>query len=352
MKKILLKKFKREKEQLPNRITNETVAEHREKILAGGRKFKYPIQYAKHKLVFNAILITLGAIILFAAVVWWQLYLVQSSNSFMYRVTRVLPLPVASVNGEPTLYKDYLVQYRSSEFYLNKYGEIKLSSANGKRQLDYIKRQALDMAEQVAYARQQARALGVSVANKDVVDFIDQERNTANGRVSQETYDSSIKMLYDQSADDYRLTVENGILRNRVAFAVDTNAKKQVEAAAPLVTSTKGDFAAVAKQLAKLPGAKISVGQTGLINNTTKFGGLRASEVADLSVGKVSKALRSTTDDGYYFVKVIDKTDTQVNFAYLHVPLTKFMNDFTQLKSEKKINEYITVADNLSQQTN
>jgi hypothetical protein len=31
------------------RITNETVAEHREKVLAGGRKFKYPVGTFVHK---------------------------------------------------------------------------------------------------------------------------------------------------------------------------------------------------------------------------------------------------------------------------------------------------------------
>lgn len=57
MKKLLKRITKRSNpEPLPNRITTETVAQHREQILAGGRRFKYPIQYARHKLVINAIL--------------------------------------------------------------------------------------------------------------------------------------------------------------------------------------------------------------------------------------------------------------------------------------------------------
>ena len=54
--KKLTAKLRRQKpeEEKPSRITNETVAEHREQILAGGRKFKYPVQYAKHKLVLNS----------------------------------------------------------------------------------------------------------------------------------------------------------------------------------------------------------------------------------------------------------------------------------------------------------
>ena len=67
-------------------------------------------------------------------------------------------------------------------------------------------------------------------------------------------------------------------------------------------------------------------------------------KAAKLEKGATSGALKSTTDDGYYFVTVIDKSDTQVNFAFLHIPLTKFNSDFAKLKSAGKINEYISVV--------
>ena len=146
----------------------------------------------------------------------------------MYRFTRIIPVPVATVNGEQVPYRDYLVQYRGSEYYLAKYGEVKLDTKDGKTQLNYVKRQSLDKAEQVAYARQLAKKLNVGVSSKDVDGFIDQERNTANGRVSQETYDASIQMLYDESVSDYRLSVANGILKNKVAFAIDEEATAMV----------------------------------------------------------------------------------------------------------------------------
>ena len=45
MKKILLKLTRKdEKDKKSDRITNQTVAEHREQIIAKARKFKYPIQ--------------------------------------------------------------------------------------------------------------------------------------------------------------------------------------------------------------------------------------------------------------------------------------------------------------------
>lgn len=330
--------------ETPSRITNETVAEHREQILAGGRKFKYPVQYVRHKLVINAVLITLGALILLGVVGWWQLYPMQNTSAFMYRVTRAVPVPVGMVNGEPVLYSDYLVQYRLSEYYLSKYGEVKLDSQDGKRQLDYFKRQSMDKAIAVAYARQVARTHNVSVKDADVDAFITKERNTASGVVSQETYDASIQMLYNQSPSDYRLTIANGILKNRVAFVVDDNAAAQVKRALVLAQQNAGDFVKVAADLTTSVGGKVVAGQSGLVNNTSKFGGLRVSELSKLDVGVVSGVLKSETDDGYYIVKVVEKNDTQTNFAYLHVPLTQMSDDLARFKKAGKITEYIKLS--------
>src|SRR5687768_6365916 len=93
MKKFQLRKRKNNEQPAPSRITNETVAEHRERILAGGRRFKYPIQYARHRLVFNAVIVIVVALLLIAGIGWWQMYLVQNNSTFFYRVSRVLPLP-------------------------------------------------------------------------------------------------------------------------------------------------------------------------------------------------------------------------------------------------------------------
>lgn len=345
--KKLIKRVQRKKEEAPapTRITNDTVAEHRERILAGGRRFKYPVQYARHRLVFNTIVVSIAFIILLIAVGWWQLYPMQNSSAFMYRLTRIIPVPVAIVNNEQVPYSDYLVQYRGSEYYLSRYGEIKLDTADGKRQLDYIKRQSLDKAEQTTYARQLAHKLNISVTNDDIDKFINEERNTANGRVSQETYDSSMQLYYGETPSDYRLRIANSMLEAKIAFAVDDNATAQVKQAQALVDSTKGDLAAVATQMAASKGGKVTAGQSGPVDMTSKFSGLRVSEVSKMAKGAVSGPLKSTTDDGYYFVKIADKTGTQVDFVYLHIPLTTFADDFAKLGSSHKIQEYIKVSD-------
>lgn len=348
MKKLLnkVKQIRRKKDEpASSRITNDTVAEHRERILAGGRRFKYPIQYARHRLVFTTVIVSVIFVALLALIGWWQLYPMQNTSAFMYRLTRIIPVPVATVNGEKVAYSDYLVEYRASEYYLDKYGDIKLSTDDGKRQLSYIKRQSLDKAEKIGYARQLASKHKVSVSNQEVDDFISAERDTINGRVSQETYDSSMQLYYGETSSDYRLRVKNSMLETKVAFVVDENASAQVSQAKALITTHSGDFAKVLAAMESSKGGKITVGQSGLVDSTSKFSGLRVSEVSKLSKNALSGVLKSTTDNGYYFVKVVDKSGTKVDFMYLHIPLTQFSNDFSKLNSAKKIHEYIKVSD-------
>ncbi len=348
MKKLLPKRLGKKDavaDSALGRITNETVAEHRERILAGGRKFKYPIQYAKHKLVINTLIVSLVSIILLAGLGWWQLYVVQNSTTFMYRITKVLPLPVAMIDGQPVPFDDYLSRYRFNEFWLNKYGEVKLNTKDGKNQLEYIKRHVLDTALEDAYAQKLAPQYSVSVTDAEVTAMIDSQRNTSNGVISEDTYYSALNMTNGWSPDDLKTSLRRTILRNKVAFSYDTLASEQVRLAEPLVKSANGDFLKVSEQLASTKGGKVTAGQTGFVSNTSTMSGLQVSDVAKVEKDTVAGPIKATTDDGYYFVKVIDKTDTQVNFTYLRIPLTMFASKVDELKKAGKVSEYIRVPE-------
>ncbi len=345
MKKLQISKLRRKKiDTAPARITNETVAEHREKILAGGRKFKYPIQYARHKLVINALLVTFVSFAILAAIGWQQLYLAQNSSTIMYRVTRLVPLPVATVDGEMVPYDDYMSRLRFNEFWLRKYGDVKIDSKDGQTQLSYIKRQVLNTAIEDAYAHKLAVKYNVTVSGDEINNTILRQRHTASGQISEETYYSALQMTNGWSKDDLTSSLRRTILRNKVAFAVDDKAAKQAEEAAKLVSSTGGDFPKIVDQLASLSGAKMVAKDSDLLSNVSTLGGLQISEVAKLEKGRVSGVIKSSTDDGYYFVKVTNKTDTHVSFSYLHIPLTVFNEQLAQLKKDGKVTEYIKVA--------
>lgn len=350
MKKRLFRKKNQDPKTVPQRITNETVAEHRERILAGGRRFKYPMQYARHRLVFNTIIITVAALLLIVLTGWWQLYIVQNTSTFFYRVTRVLPLPVASVEGSQVRYGDYLMYYNSSAHYLQRSEQLNLQTEDGKRQLDFIKRRSMDNVVADAYAAKFARDLNVEVTLAEVDRVVDEDRNTVNGRISQETYDASALNVLGWSPEEYRQNIRSKLIRQKVAYAIDEAANQKQQQAVSLVAQPNADFDKIAAELGGDGNAKVQSGISGLVPHTNHDGGLSSAAVK-LEKGQVSSVIKTTTGDGYYFVKVLEKSDTQINYAFIKIPLTKFNEQLEAIKKNNQISEYIKVPTNESLQS-
>lgn len=341
MKKLFKKRKKDAK--IPSRITNETVAEHRERILAGGRRFKYPMQYARHRLVINTIIIAIVTILLLVLLIWQQLYMAQNTSSFFYRITRVIPVPVASVDGEWARYSDYLMQYNSTAHYLREKEQIDLGSQDGQRQLDYMKRRSMDNAVASAYARKLAREGNIIVSDEQIDDVIAQGRNTTNGEISQDVYNASIRDLFGWEPDESRASIRDNLVRQEVSYAIDDKARVLRDEAATLVNDEDDpDFDVIARKLEGEGSVQATAGASGLVPRTNRDGGL-SQAAAELEEGDVSSAIRTTTGDGYYFVKLIEKNDTQVSYSFLRIPLTVFNERLAALKENGGITEYIDV---------
>jgi hypothetical protein len=344
MKKLSLKK--RKQVEQPSRITNETVAEHREQILAGGRKFKYPRQYERHRLVFNVIIIILVTLVILAVVIWWQLYPVQNTSTFFYRVTRILPVPVASVDGSPVRYSDYLMSLSGSQHYLEQSERLNLNSDDGKRQIEFIKRQALDGAIADTYAAKIADQKGIKVTDKQVDAVIDASLNTVSGRISQDIYDDSTLSTLGYSADEYRQIIKRSLVRQEVTYSIDSKAEATKKAAEAMLKETPVPaFSDIAKRLQD-KGYSVQLGSTGLVPKSNHDGGV-TQEAAKLQKNQISSFFRSNDGNsernGYYIVQLIDVNDKQVNYNYLRIPLTEFDKQIKSLSVNKKIQEYISV---------
>lgn len=342
MKKLLKKRLPKKNETPSSRITNETVAEHRERILAGGRRFKYPMQYARHRLVAVTVSLTVGALILVGVFGWWQLYVAQSNNTILYRVTQVIPVPVASVDGQAVRYSDYLMYYKSSMHFLQRSEQLVLSSEDGRRQAAFQKRQNLDIAIRNAYAEKLADELGISV-EQDEIDRINSERLVmANGSISQDTYNASTMSLLGWTPEEEQRSTKSQILKNKVAYHIDSEASEKVEQAAELLRTLDGDFSEIADELNNEGSGEVIAAVSGMVPLVNNDGGLTEA-ASQLDEGEISSVIRSTTGDGYYFVKLIEKTDTQLNYEYLQIPLTEFDRRLDSLKEAGKVREYISI---------
>lgn len=345
MKKIQLKRKKKNQineDAAPTRITNETIAEHREKILAGGRRFKYPHQYARHKLVFNAILISFVTLILLVALGWWQLYAAQNTSEFFYRVTRIIPVPIASVDGNYVKFSDYLMMLSGSRHYLEQSERVDLGSADGQRQLDYMKRKALDSAVADTYAAKLAREKNIEVSDEEVNQVIQNSLNTVTGKISQEVYNDSTYSTLGYTPDEYKHIIKQSLIRQKVAYAIDDKALAIKTAAEKMIASKKNMKLSELASALQAKAYKVQVGNSGLVPKTNHDGGLTQAS-SSLRPGQLSPFIRSTKGDGYYVVQLVKVTGTQLSYNFLRIPLTQFDQQLATLKKNHEVNEYISV---------
>ena len=348
MKKIRLKRKKQQ--AAPARITNETVAEHRERILAGGRKFKYPHQYVRHRLVINAIIIAVIVVVGSSLLIWQQLFYAQNTSDFMYRLTRVAPIPVGSVDGEQMRYSDYLMRYRSQELWLSTKGQLNLTGADGKRQLDFIKREVINGVALDTFAAKKARDLKVTVSDDEVKAVIDENRMTKTGKISQEVYDASAQDTLGFSPSEYRYLTEQSLLRKKVAYEMDSVAKDTRDKVQARISADGAiSFDGLAKELTAA-GMKLDYGASGLVPTDNQDYGL-SKTTNTLKNGEVSPAIKSSIGDGYYFVRRISGNNRQISYEYLRVPLSAFNDAFAKVKASGGVEEYIPIPTNTSSKT-
>ena len=111
---------------------------------------------------------------------------------------------------------------------------------------------------------------------------------------------------------------------------------KKVES---LLAANNNDYKAVADEL----GDKINYQETGGLVDSKNIDGGRATEAMKLEPGQSSGRFISLNGDGYYFVKLIKKTDNEVNFVSIGIPFTEFNKRFGALEEEAKISEFIEI---------
>jgi len=337
IKKILhKKKSKQQAEKLPTRITNDTVAEHREKVLAGGRKLKYPLQYTKRNLVRNTAIISVAGLLVLTLATWVQLYVVKDTSDLAYRVTRVIPLPVAVVDGQPARYSDYLLYYRSTVLALDGQGWLNIDNARDK--ILFQQKQALDLAIEDAYATKLATEKNIEITDAQVDELLNQQRK--NSGLSDSAYEASVRDTLHWSMNDMRQALKASLLRQEIAFTIDEKARDTSKEVEGLIGSKKS-----LSEIAQKLGDKVQLVPNVVVPKNNSDGGLSIA-VSNLEIGKVSSAIKTSMGDGYYFVLRQPSDDSNLKYSYILVPLTEFKNQLDKLKGEDKVRTFISLDDN------
>ena len=338
MKKLKKLIHKEQKSQVPERITNDTVSEHRKRILAGGRKFKYPLQYSRHKLVINTTIIIVVFLVIAGLIGWWQLYPQQNTSQFSYRITTVVPIPVARVDGENVRYSDYLMKYRSNEHYLQQKEQAAPTTDGGDQQRLFWKRESIDGVIADAYAAKLAREMNIS----ELQEFIKESRSIAGSEITERTHYAVIRDYYNWSPSEYEHVMRTKLLLRKVVTTIDETARKQIDEITRLAIN--GEPWSKIVEDYRQAGVELVHGSSGMVPKTNQDGGMAAA-AAKLPKDEVSDIITSPASDGYYYsiVRLIDSNESQVNYEFLQVPLVEFKNRLKALYDENKVKVYINI---------
>lgn len=333
MIKKIFKKQSKQKQELPTRITNDTVAEHREKVLAGGRKLKYPVQYTRSALVRNTIIISAVALVLLLGAVWAQLYFFKDTGDIAYRITKATNTPVANIDGELVPYSDYLLYYRASLAHIQ--NQTQASSDMPWDKINFQREQAMEKALRDAYARKLAKEHNINVSDERIDELVEKTRKSSG--LSEKAYAAATRDNLNWTIDEMKIALKNDLLRQEFAFAVDKDALKITNQVVDL-TNSGSSLADIAKSM----GEKVSLVEGVVVPVGNADGGL-SEAVGKLDIGKVSAPIKTSATDGYY-IAVRQQADTgYISYSYIKIPLTVFDKNFQQLRKSNKTKIFINL---------
>ena len=322
------------------RITNETVAEHREAVLKGARKYILPLQHSKHQIIVITTTLFIASIVGFFVYVTLSLYKFQDSSTFLYRVTQVLPFPVARSGGDFIAYENYLFELRHYTHYYENQQKLSFEDENGKEQLNAFKAQARQKVVDDALVRDLAKEKGISVSDKEATDQINLVRSQNRLGENDKVFEDVLKDYWGWTVGDFKRSLKQQLLARRVVATLDTDTNTRANAALAEITAG-ADFAVVAKKYSDDATTRENGGEYGFqIDRTNRD--LSAQTVGALFALKPGQA-SGLVNTGYSLeiVKNIETTGDRVRGAHILFNFEDINAYLNPIKDTQKTTVYI-----------
>lgn len=344
MKQIKSKLQRRSKAtpvETDKRITNDTVAEHREETLRKARKYIYPLQQSKHKLVIVSISLFLVAIIVFFSYCTLALYKFKSNSTFIYKVTQVIPFPAARIGSDFVSYEEYLFEINHYTHYYSTQQNLDLNSDAGRQQVQEFKKRALDKVINDAYIKEIAKEKGIKVSDKEVEDQIAVVRAQNRLGASDKEFQGVLRDFWNWSVGDFKRSLKMQLLTQKVVAELDTDTKQKADKALADLKAGK-DFATLAKEVSEDPTSKEMGGDYGFpIDKTNRdVSPNTVDALFKLQPGQFSEVIN--VGYGLEIVKNVKaESDSKVQASHI-VFNFKDINEYTnERKEQKKTRTYL-----------
>ncbi len=323
------------------RITNETVAEHREEVLKGARKYKYPLAHSKHRIVVISTGLLIVATVGFFVYFGLELYKFQSSSAFTYRVTQVLPFPVAKAGKYYVAYENYLFELRRYQHYYQTQQRVDFGTTSGKQQLASYKPKAMQQVINAAYVKQLASKNHVSVSTREVSAELDALR-AQNQSNDQELADVTNK-FFGWSIDDLKREIKQELLAQKLVAKLDTSTQARAASALAQVQSG-GDFGTLATQLSDDVATKATAGQypnVAITSSSTDVPPAVVAALQKLQVGQTSGVVQAGST--LEIVKLLANDGGKLKAAHISFKLSDISIYLAPLEKAHPSHAYIKV---------
>jgi hypothetical protein len=324
------------------KITNETVAEHREDVLGSARKYIYPLKHSRRRAVFISSSIFAIALVVFLAFVSVSLYRFQSTSGFIYGVTKVIPFPIAKAGSSWVSYNSYLFELKHYMHYYATQQSVDFESESGKEQLANFKKQALEQVSNDAYVKQLAKKHGVRVSDRAVNDQVELMRSQNRLGTSEREFDEVLNEFWGWNQTDFKRALKQQLLAQAVAAKLDTETVNQANTA---LSQLKGgvDFATLASQISEDEASKGNGGQYAapIERDNTELAPPLLAELFRLQPGQYSEVIN--TGYALEIVKVNSNADGKVQASHIVFTFNSIDDYIKPLRDQNKPQNYIKV---------
>jgi len=315
------------------RITNETIAVHREEVLKGARKYIYPLQHSKHRIIMLTTWILVAAVGAFLIYSVAALYKFNQHNTFLYRTTQVVPFPVARIDDNFIAYENYLFELRH---YIHYYR----NQLNLNFDLNSFRKQALNEVVNNAYVKMLAKQNGVRVSDKEVNERIAEVRNQNRLGSNDKVFSDVLRDYWGWTVSDFKRSLKNEILAEKVVAKLD---KADTERANQALFKVKNgvDFATVAAEMSNEPNAKVNGGDYGfpVTKTNPNVPPQVVSALFKLQPGQVSNVINTGTT--LEIVKNVQVNGDSITAKHIVINLKDISEYTKQLKKEKPVHVFI-----------
>ncbi|HET7528650.1 MAG TPA: SurA N-terminal domain-containing protein [Candidatus Saccharimonadales bacterium] len=243
------------------RITNENIGEHREQVLKGARKYIYPLRHSTRTIVAITLTVIITAIIGLFVYCSLALYKYYQYNTFVYRITQVVPFPIAKADGHYVNYENYLFELRRYVHYYESQQQRNFAGADHD-QLVQFRKQALQKVIDDTYIKDVARKNHVSVSNKEVDARLNEVREQNRLGGNSKVFANVLRDYWGWSVNDFKRSLKQEILSEKVAAKLDITDSRKADSVAAQAKAG-ADFAKLAAQYSSDPAAKASGGDYG-----------------------------------------------------------------------------------------